>query len=101
MAQTPEGRVKAQVKGLMKAMQQRGLPVYFHMPVQNGMGEPSLDFVGCINGSYFAIETKAPGGKATPRQELTIAEMQKAGAHVMVYDGKDIRYLASWLAMLL
>lgn len=100
MADTPEGRVKKQVRWLLKKLQLRGVPLYFHMPVQNGMGEPSLDFVGCINGRFFAIETKAPGRKPTPRQALTIDDMQRAKGQVYVYDGGNIKVLAAWLLML-
>lgn len=100
MASTPEAKVKARVKATLYMMQRKGYPVYFHMPVQNGMGKPTLDFVGCINGKFFAIETKAPGEKPTERQQGTITEMQKAGGNVMVYDGTNPEVLAGWLAML-
>lgn len=79
---TPEGKVKEAVKKLLK---ERG--AYYHMPVQNGMGKPSLDFVGCYKGKFFAIETKAEGKKPTLRQQATIAEMEAAGAAVFVVAG--------------
>ena len=88
---TPEGRVKDAVKKLLKEHR-----VYWHMPVQNGMGAPSLDFVCCVKGKYFAIETKAPGKKPTPRQENTIAEIQRAGGKVFVIDG-SLDALEIWL----
>lgn len=100
MASTPEGKVKAKVRLALRTLQDKGYPVYYHMPVQNGMGAPTLDFIGCIKGQFFAIETKAPGKKPTERQENTIAEMRKAGAHVFVYDGSNPEVLAGWLAML-
>jgi len=100
MANTSEGKVKLQVKRALKMLQDRGYPVYYHMPVQNGMGKPTLDFIGCIKGQFFAIETKAPGKKPTERQEGTIADMRKAGANVFVYDGSNPEVLAGWLAML-
>ena len=88
---TPEGRVKAKVKRVL------GKPgIYHHMPVQNGMGKPSLDFIGCAYGNFFAIETKAPGKKPTERQEITIAEIRAAGGKVFVIDG-DTTELESWL----
>ena len=70
---TPEGRLKDKVKAFLKA---RG--AYYHMPVQNGYGQPSLDFVGCYKGFYFAIETKAPGKTPTPRQTYTMNEIVSA-----------------------
>jgi hypothetical protein len=88
---TPEGKVKNAVK---KALKIHG--AYYHMPVQNGMGSPTLDFVGCYRGKFFAIETKAPGGKPTPRQLQTIVDMESAGAKVFVVDG-NMDELNEWL----
>jgi hypothetical protein len=81
---TPEGKVKQQVKDFLQARE-----AYFFMPVQTGYGTPTLDFLGCYNGRFFAIETKAPGGKPTARQRFTIEEMKKSGAAVLVWDGVD------------
>jgi hypothetical protein len=89
---TPEGKVKSQVKDVLKKY-----AAYWHCPVQNGMGAPTLDFVGCHFGEFFAIETKAPGKKPTPRQELTMDEMKKAAAKVFVIDG-DTSELEEWLS---
>jgi hypothetical protein len=79
---TPEGKVKEAIKAVLKRM-----GAYYHMPVQNGMGKPSLDFVICAKGKFVAIEAKADNGKLTLRQELTIEEMRKAGAVVLVVTG--------------
>ena len=100
MANTPEGRVKKRLKDLFKAMKERGLPIYYHMAVQNGMGKPSLDFTGCVRGKYFAIEAKAPGKEPTKRQEDTIKEMRDAGATVLVFDGTNYEELKQWLGKL-
>lgn len=89
---TPEGRVKDAVKKVLKKF-----GVYWHMPVQNGMGAPSLDFICCVKGKYFAVETKAPGKKPTPRQELTIEQIQRSGGKCFVVDG-DVSLLEQWLA---
>lgn len=76
---TPEGRVKAAIKVVLKRV-----GMYYHMPVQNGMGAPSLDFVGCLRGRFIAIEAKAPGEKPTKRQTQTRNEMAAAGAVVFL-----------------
>lgn len=76
---TPEGKVKARVKKLLNEHN-----AYHHWPVQNGFGEPTLDCTGCHRGKYFAIETKAPGERLTPRQEFTKEKMEAAGAKVFV-----------------
>jgi len=78
---TPEAKVKASVKEVLK---KHG--AYWHCPVQNGMGAPSLDFICCFQGRYFAVETKAPGKKPTPRQLITIAAIHAAGGEVFVID---------------
>lgn len=90
---TPEGKVKAKVKDVLK---QYG--AYWHCPVQNGMGAPSLDFVCCFRGRYFAIETKAGNKQPTPRQESTIDTIRKAGGLAFVINevqGMDL--LIAWL----
>lgn len=99
MANTPEGRIKNAVKKILDDYKADfdvheilkdappGSILYAHWPVQNGMGAPSLDCVVCYYGCFVAIETKAPGKKPTPRQELTIRQMTDAGAAVLVIDG--------------
>ena len=82
---TPEGVIKRTVNRELLKRKVRG--VHWHMPVQNGMGKPTLDYVGCANGAYFAIETKAPGGKPTPRQEATAEEIASAGGAPFLVDG--------------
>lgn len=94
---TPEGRVKEKVKEIIKAYKPH---VYAHWPVLNGMGVPTLDCVGCANGEFFAVETKAAGKDLTPRQRVTQEEMRKAGARVFVIVGVDdveLKAFDSWL----
>lgn len=94
---TPEAKVKHEIK---KVLDQLSPYVYYHMPVQGmSMGKPTLDFVGCCCGQFFAIEAKAPGKKPTPRQRLMIAEMTPAGAQVFIIDG-NTSGLKKWLALL-
>lgn len=90
---TPEGKVKARVK---KVLQEYG--AYYHMPVQNGMGAPSLDFIGVAKGFFFAVETKAGNKQPTERQAHTIAQMEAANGKVFVVNevtGTDA--LEAWL----
>lgn len=94
MVTTPEGRTKIKIRELLLTA-----GAYYHMPVQNGMGKPTLDYVGCHKGRFFAVEAKAPGKVPTPRQEMTIREIQKASGIVFVIDGVEGSYAAleSWL----
>lgn len=85
---TPEGKVKAVVSKVLKALAK----CWYVMPVPNGMGQPNLDYNACIpcqrceKGLFVAIETKRPGGKPTAQQEATIARLRNAGALVLVID---------------
>jgi hypothetical protein len=114
MAQTPEGKVKARVRELLNGYgvftAQQALKIfdsipndtaingYFHCPVVNGMGEPTLDFIGCYLGRFFAIETKAHGKQMTDRQALTATAMRAAGGAVfLINDETGVEPLKRWL----
>lgn len=92
---TPEGKVKAKVKGVLKA-----LDAYWFCPVQNGMGAPALDFMHVqIPGlPVCAIETKAPGKKLTVRQQRTVDSIRAAGGVVFVIDG-NFKEFEAWLTI--
>jgi len=78
---TEESKVKKRIDDTLKAH-----GAYYHKPVQSGFGSPTLDYVGCYRGRFYAIEAKKPGAKPTPRQELTIKIMQAAGAKCSACD---------------
>lgn len=81
---TPEGKVKAAVKRLLK---DRG--IFWYCPVQNGMGVVGIpDFICCWNGRFLAIETKAPGKRAntSANQDARIAEIRQANGTAVVID---------------
>lgn len=75
----PEAKVKTRVKKILKEYS-----AYQHWPVQTGYGAACLDCHGCFKGHYFAIETKAPGKHPTPRQLMTIADIEASGGKVFV-----------------
>jgi hypothetical protein len=75
---TPEARVKEGVRKWLKT-----IGAYRFSPVQMGIGSPTLDDLCCIFGQFVAIEYKAPGKKLTPRQELTVAAIRRAGGIVV------------------
>ena len=94
-AMTPEGKVKMAVNAVLARY---GEDVYWYMPVPGGYGRSALDYLGWACGLGFAIETKRPKGKLTPRQEVTIEQMKRAGARVFVIDGPDgLGELERWL----
>ncbi len=79
---TPEGRVKAAIKRVLKAH-----GCWWYMPVPGGFGEPTLDFICAIDGRIFCIEAKAPGKKPTPRQQETMRRYEEKGVPCIVIDG--------------
>lgn len=95
---TPESKVKARVKLILAKHKPQ---LYAHWPVQAGFGSPTLDCNGAILGKAFAIETKAPGKKPTPRQISTMVDMKRAGYKIFVIDGVKFPYdvLEKWLAL--
>lgn len=87
---TPEGKVKDMTKRALARLVYPGTTrsaVYSFMPVQCGFGGVGLDFFECINGFFVTIETKAKGKRPTPRQEGTMAEINRARGLVFVVDG--------------
>jgi hypothetical protein len=68
MATTPEGKVKKDVKKLLKALKQRGLAHWF-MPSASIYGKAGAhDFICCIRGRFVTIETKSGNIKPTDLQ---------------------------------
>lgn len=98
MPKTPEGKVKDAVK---RVLERYGSRIYGFWPVPYGYGESSLDYIGCVNGKFFAIETKAPGKTPTVRQKQIISRMGRAGGATFVIDdveSPEIMKLDKWLA---
>jgi hypothetical protein len=92
---TPEGKVKKMIDNQLLAV-----GAYKHKPVQNGMGEPALDYHVCHRGFYVGIEAKAPDGFATPRQIRTMQKIEAAGGSVFLVigtEGDDMAQLIGWL----
>jgi len=95
MASTPEGKIKNMVKDVLQEFAEYNsvdgysvtTPKQF-WPVPNGMGASDLDCIVCYYGQYIAIETKAPGKRPTPRQNMTIAQTTGAGGAVFVIDNE-------------
>jgi hypothetical protein len=56
------------------------------------------DVVAIYQGRCYAMEIKAPGGRATPKQLEAIAAMEAAGAYCCIAEGLDraIACLESW-----
>jgi len=80
MAQTPEAKVKAKIRAILKAHN-----VYYAMPIGSGYGNSGVpDFLCCLNGEFLAIEAKAGKGKTTALQDKHLREIDLAGGRVLV-----------------
>ena len=88
MGSTPEAKIKKLVSKLLDQYE----PLYRFWPVPSGFGASSLDCIVCYKGNFIAIETKAPGKKPTPRQQLYIDAMRAAYGAVFVVDSENALY---------
>ena len=85
MARTPEGKVKDVIKKFLVAHQ-----CGYYMPVSNGMGAPTLDFICNWKFYLFFIEAKAPGKLPSPRQTTFIAaQWSNHKVKCFVVDGEE------------
>ena len=79
---TPERAVKVKVKAILESE-----GVYYFMPPANGYGRAGVpDFIACVNGLFFAIETKANGGKPTALQVREIEAIRRNNGVAVVVD---------------
>ena len=86
MAATPEAKVKAKIKKILKDHN-----VYYAMPIGSGYGNSGVpDFLCCVGGKFVAIEAKANGGKPTALQEKNLREINQAGGIGVVIDETNI-----------
>ena len=98
MSITPEGIVKRDLKKMFKQFEPL---LYYFMPVQAGYGAAALDFHCSYRSFAFFVETKAPGGKLTPRQTNTKERMEQSHAPVFVVrNAKDIEALKQWMLLM-
>ena len=94
-AMTPEGKVKAAVK---RVLDRPG--IWYYMPAQNGFGTKGIpDFLGTVNGEFFAIETKAGKKRPTLLQQLTLDKIAAAGGAAFVINETNLESLTSWIAL--
>lgn len=82
-----EADVKAEVKSVLKDSR----VAWWFMPPANGYGRSGIpDFVGCVRGCMFAIETKFGRGTTTANQEREIFGLRTAGAQVWIVNEHNI-----------
>ena len=95
MATTPEAKVKAKIKAILKAHN-----VYYAMPIGSGYGNAGVpDFLVCCNGRFIGIEAKSGTNKATALQESNIQKIFDAGGVALVINEHtipDLQELIKW-----
>lgn len=93
MPKTPEGKVKDEVRRVLKA-----LNIYYFMPATGGYGRSGVpDIVGCVNGRFVAIECKAGLNQPTALQEREMKNIKDAGGVAVVINEGSVRGLADLL----
>ena len=86
MAQTPEVKVKKQIKAILD---EHG--VYYAMPIGSGFGNAGVpDFLCCVSGYFMAIEAKAGDNKPTALQEKHMKEIRNAGGVALVINETNL-----------
>ena len=93
MAQTPEAKVKAKIKAILKAH-----GAYYAMPIGTGLGNSGVpDFLCCVNGKFLGIEAKAGKGKTTALQEKNLRDIDRAGGLTLVITEENLAVLEMML----
>jgi pantoate kinase len=86
MASTPEAKVKAKIKAILKAHN-----VYYAMPIGTGYGNSGVpDFLCCVHGYFIAIEAKAGKGTTTALQDKNIKQIAESGGVALVINETNL-----------
>ena len=94
MAATPEAKVKAKIKTILKEHN-----IYYAMPIGSGYGNAGVpDFLCCVNGYFVAIEAKAGKGVATTLQLKNLEQINKAGGYTCIINETNLDYLRQVIA---
>lgn len=83
---------EADVKKVVKIVLLNTARCWWFMPPANGFGRAGVpDFVGHVNGAFFAVETKFGKGTTTANQKREIANIGEANGKVWVVNEKNLR----------
>jgi len=94
MAATPEAKVKAKIKDILKTHN-----AYYVMPIGTGYGNSGVpDFICCVNGQFLAIEAKAGNNKPTALQTQNLLRIKNAGGYAMVVNEDNLEELETLIA---
>lgn len=93
----PEVKAKAKLRAGVKALAAKyKVHVYLQGQAGSDFGAAGLDYTLCARGRFVAIEVKRFDGKGrlTPRQRMTIEEVERAGGIALVVDSEAMLVLA-------
>jgi len=89
MATTPEAKVKAKIKAILKAHN-----VYYAMPIGTGYGNSGVpDFLCCFESFFIAIEAKAGKGTTTALQEKNLKQIRDCDGMGWVINETNLDWL--------
>lgn len=92
-AKTKEGKVKQQVREILDGY---GEKCWYFMPVARGYTRGGIpDFIGCLNGRMFGIETKSvlSSHKLTALQAMELRKIEDAKGIALVINEENIHTL--------
>jgi len=95
MAQTPEAKVKAKIKAILKEHN-----IYYAMPIGTGYGNSGVpDFLCCVHGYFMAIEAKAGKGTTTSLQEKNLTNVRNSGGVALVINETNLADIEAHIEM--
>jgi len=96
VAQTPEAKVKAKIKLILKEY-----GIYYAMPIGTGYGTSGVpDFLCCVAGRFVAVEAKAGKGTTTALQVKNLREIEAAGGITFVINETNLDTLRGYIKLL-
>lgn len=96
MASTPEAKVKAKIKDVLK---KHG--IYYAMPIGTGYGNSGVpDFLCCVAGHFLAIEAKAGKNTTTALQDKHLSMIGAQGGTALVVNEENLSELEKLLEQL-
>lgn len=97
MAATPEAKVKAKIKTILKKYN-----IYYAMPIGTGYGNSGVpDFLCCVGGHFLAIEAKAGTNEPTALQLKNITHIRNSGGVAVVVNEEALAALEGTIKILL
>ena len=95
MSQTPEAKVKAKIKAILKEHN-----IYYAMPMGTGYGNSGVpDFLCCVHGYFIAIEAKAGKGTTTALQEKNLTNVRNSGGVALVINETNLADIEAHIEM--